>query len=43
VRYEDVLAARAEGFELMGKWFGLSGSALTSFVLACGKVGDCTI
>ena len=37
VRYEDLLAARAEGFELMGKWFGLSGSALTSFVLACGR------
>ena len=37
VRYEDVLAARVEGFELMGKWFGLSGSALESFVLACSK------
>ena len=37
VRYEDILAARAEGFELMGKWFGLKGSSLRSFVLACGK------
>ena len=37
VRYEDVLAARAEGFELMGKWLGLWGSSLQSFVLACGK------
>jgi hypothetical protein len=37
VRYEDLLAAKADGFNLMGRWFGLSGSALTSFVGACGK------
>ena len=38
VRFEDLLAARPEGFELLGRWFGLSdGAELDAFVNACGR------